>query len=160
MVHYVIVLSVYVVLASIARLAGSSQAAVDGDVIVFPILGFYRVLAWSAGAFCALAAVYDIHSEGLGAFGLAFATISLLTVLLPLQSVSISPTGIEALPVLFLRRVTIKWETVSAIEDHPSLGMVVIRSSKRSITFTRFNGDRESFKCLLKQRTRLDLWTS
>ena len=160
MVHYLSVLLIYAVLASIAQFAGSRQAVVQGDTTVFPILGSYRVLAWSGGAFCALAAVFDVHLEGLKSFGVIFGAISLVTLLLPLRSVSISPKGVEALPILFLRRVMIEWEMVSAIECRSSVGMIVIRGCKKSIVFTRFNADRESFLRLLKQQTRPDVWAS
>jgi hypothetical protein len=160
MVHYLSVLLIYALLASIAKLAGSRQAVVHGDTTVFPILGSYRVLAWSGGAFCALAADFDVHLEGLQSFGLIFGTISLVTLLLPLRSVSISPKGIEAPPILFLKRVMIEWEMVSAIECRSSFGMIVIRGCKKSIVFTRFNADRESFLHLLKQRIRPDVWAS
>jgi hypothetical protein len=160
MVHYISALLIYAALASIVQLAGSRQAVVHGDTTAFPILGSYRVLAWSGGAFCALAAAFDVHLEGLQSFGVIFGTISLVTVLLPLRSVAISPKGVEALPILFLKRVVIEWEMVSAIECRSSVGMIVIRGCKKSIVFTRFNADRESFLRLLRQRTRPDVWAS
>jgi hypothetical protein len=160
MVHYLSVLLIYAVLASIAQLAGSRQSVVQGNTTVFPILGSYRVLAWLGGAFCALAAFFDIHLEGVQSFGVIFGTISLVTLLLPLRSISISPKGVEALPILFLKRVMIEWEMVSEIECRSSVGMIVIRGRKKSIVFTRFNADRESFLHLLKQRTRPDVWAS
>src|SRR5580698_4094435 len=114
--HGLIAVVVYVVIAFLSSSSVSRRAKRDGELTVFPISKMVRLLVWSGGLFCAVAAVQDMATGGLRFTGIFLIVVSVATVLVPLQSVAISSSAVESLPLLFMRGVSIRWEDIRRIE--------------------------------------------
>ncbi len=147
--HGLITVLVYVAIALLSTLATSQSARRRGDVTIFPILRIVRILVWAGGLFCAVAGVEDVATEGIRFTGLLLIVVSLGTLLVPLQSVAISSTGVESLPILFMKRVTIPWENIQRVEYRKRGRLIVVLGDHKSITHTRFNADPVLFEELL-----------
>ena len=126
----------YAVFALLVNTAGSNKYFVRDRLAVFPVLMSYRVMVWTGGAICAIAALHEFLTQGFGLLGIFFATISVATLLLPLQSIAISRDAVESLPVLLRRRVVIRWETIKRIETRDSRGWIVIYGDGTSVTYS------------------------
>ena len=91
--HGLIAVVVYVVIAFLSSSSVSRRAKRDGELTVFPISKMVRLLVWSGGLFCAVAAVQDMATGGLRFTGIFLIVVSVATVLVPLQSVAISSSA-------------------------------------------------------------------
>ena len=160
MFSFLISIFTYALFALVVSIAASKKHIVRDGLAVFPILVSYRVMVWTGGAICALAALHEFSTQGFGLLGIFFATISAATLLLPLQSIAISGDGVESLPVLLRPRVLIPWESITKIETRNSRSWIVIYGDGKSVTFTRLNADREGFECLLRRRVNARIWVT
>jgi hypothetical protein len=148
----------YAVFALLLNAAATNKHQVCDDLAVFPILISYRVMVWAGGALCAAVALHEFLTVGFGLLGIFLATISVATLLLPLQSIAISVDAVESLPVL-RGRVVIPLKAIRKIEARDSRGWIIIYGNDTSITFTRFNADRDEFERLLRSRADSGLWS-
>ena len=145
---------VYATIAFLAASAGTQKAKFQGSVTLFPVLKAYRILAWSGGMACALGAAKEFVSEGVTWVGVFFAIMAVATVLLPLQSITVSNEGVGTVAVLLTKGIMIPWKEVVRVEQRPARNQIVVIGKTGSVTHTRYNADPERFESLLE--THLD----
>jgi hypothetical protein len=156
--HGFIAIVVYAVIVFLSSSSMSQRAKREGELTVFPISKMVRLLVWSGGLLCAVAAVQDIATGGLRFTGIFLIVASAATVLIPLQSVAISSTAVESLPLLLMKGVSIRWEDVRRVERRSRGGLIVVLGINQSVTHTRFNADPARFEELLRRHVNAHLW--
>lgn len=159
LLHGVAVILVYAVIALLASAAGSQRATRQGNVTVFPVLKLYRGLVWSGGVLSAIVGVQEFISAGVTLTAIFFLSISLATIMLPLQSVVISTEGVGSLPVLFTKGVVIPWNSVQRVEHSTRGNRITVVGEKGKVIHTRYNADPELFEEMLEQHVERRCWS-
>jgi hypothetical protein len=148
-----------IILAFGASAARAQHARKQGEATVFPVLMSWRVLILSGGLFLAVLAAHEIFTAGVTALGLFLSFLSVLPILLPLQSAVISKTGVGSLPVLFAKGVMIPWNCVRKVERKKGGRLIIIVGEEGIVTYTRYNADPEVFERMLKQHIDPSRWS-